>query len=83
LMKLQPKIAYVIRNGREEEIPADEVEIDDLITVRPGEAIAVDGAVVEGYSGLMLVDKKSSSVILEFLLKETKHAGGRCNDKRL
>jgi transposase InsO family protein len=35
------------------------------------------------YSGLMLVDKKSSSVILEFLLKETKHAGGRSNDKRL
>jgi len=31
----------------------------------------------------MLVDKKSSSVILEFLLKETKHAGGRTNDKRV
>ena len=37
----------------------------------------------KGYSGLMLVDKKSSSVIWEFLLKETQHAGGRCNDKRL
>jgi predicted nucleotidyltransferase len=35
------------------------------------------------YLGLMLVDKKSSSVIMEFLLKETKHTGGRCNDKRL
>jgi hypothetical protein len=35
------------------------------------------------YLGLMLVDKKSSSVILEFLLKEAQHAGGRSNDKRL
>lgn len=31
----------------------------------------------------MLVDKMSSDVILEFLLKETKHTGGRSNDKRL
>jgi hypothetical protein len=31
----------------------------------------------------MLVDKKSSGVILEFLLKEPKHVGGRPNDKRL
>jgi hypothetical protein len=33
--------------------------------------------------GLMLVDKMSSGVILEFLLKETKHTRGRTNDKRL
>jgi hypothetical protein len=35
------------------------------------------------YWGLMLVDKTSSGVILEFLLKETKHTRGRSNDKRL
>ena len=46
LMKLQPKIARVIRDGQEEEIPADEVEIGDLILVRPGECIPVDGVVV-------------------------------------
>jgi len=52
LMKLQPKIARVVRNGEEHEIPADEVEINNVIQVRPGESIAVDGEVVEGYSAV-------------------------------
>lgn len=52
LMKLQPKVARVMRNDREEEIPADEVELDDVILVRPGESIAVDGQVFEGYSAV-------------------------------
>jgi Cu+-exporting ATPase len=52
LMKLQPKIARVIRDDREDEIPADEVEIGDLVLVRPGESVPVDGAVTEGYSAV-------------------------------
>ena len=52
LMKLQPKVARVMRNGQEEEIPADEVEIGDLILVRPGESIPVDGVLTEGYSAV-------------------------------
>ncbi|OGO29508.1 MAG: haloacid dehalogenase [Chloroflexi bacterium RBG_16_52_11] len=52
LMKLQPKIARIIRDGKEEEIPAEEVEISDLILVRPGEGIPVDGVVAEGYSAV-------------------------------
>jgi Cu+-exporting ATPase len=52
LMKLQPKIAHVIRNGVEEEIAADEVEVGDLILVRPGESVPVDGVVKEGYSAV-------------------------------
>ncbi|MBE0409996.1 MAG: heavy metal translocating P-type ATPase, partial [Anaerolineales bacterium] len=52
LMKLQPKIARVIRNGIEEQIPSDEVEIGDLILVRPGESIPVDGQVEDGYSAV-------------------------------
>jgi P-type Cu+ transporter len=52
LMKLQPKIARVIRQGAETEIPADELEIGDLIAVRPGEGIPVDGLVVDGYSAV-------------------------------
>lgn len=52
LMRLQPKVARVIRNGKEEEIPADEVELNDVISVRPGESIAVDGEVIEGYSAV-------------------------------
>jgi P-type Cu+ transporter len=52
LMKLQPKVARVIRQGTEAEIPADELEIGDLIAVRPGEGIPVDGLVVDGYSAV-------------------------------
>lgn len=52
LMSLQPKLARVIRNGQEIEIPAEEVEIEEMIQVRPGERIAVDGVVSEGYSAV-------------------------------
>src|SRR5574341_1525173 len=52
LMALQPKIARVIRDDREVEMPADEVLADDLVLVRPGERIPVDGVVLEGYSAV-------------------------------
>ncbi len=52
LMKLQPKIARVFRNGQEQEIPADEVRVGDLILMRPGESIPVDGVLKEGYSAV-------------------------------
>ena len=52
LMKLQPKRARVLRDGQEVEIPAEEVQIDDLLSVRPGEVIAVDGVVQDGYSSV-------------------------------
>ncbi len=52
LMRLQPKVARVFRNGSEIEIPADEVEVGDLVAVRPGESVPVDGIVVDGYSAI-------------------------------
>ncbi len=52
LMKLQPRRARVIRDGREIEIPAEDVQLDEIIAVRPGEALAVDGTVTEGYSSI-------------------------------
>jgi Cu+-exporting ATPase len=55
LMKLKPKIARVIRDGKEVEIPAEEVKVGDIVIVKPGEKIPVDGTVIEGYSG---VDEK-------------------------
>lgn len=50
LVGLQPKTAIVIREGREIEIPIEDVEINDLIMVKPGEKIPTDGEVVEGES---------------------------------
>ncbi|MBI2907792.1 MAG: copper-translocating P-type ATPase [Chloroflexi bacterium] len=52
LMKLQPKRARVLRNGQELDLPVEEVELDDIMAVRPGEAIPVDGLVTEGYSAV-------------------------------
>ena len=52
LMKLQPKRARVIRDGREIEIPSDEVEVGDVCLVRPGESVPVDGLVLDGYSAV-------------------------------
>jgi Cu+-exporting ATPase len=52
LMKLQPKKARVLRDGKELEISAEEVQINDLLLVRPGESIPVDGKVMEGYSSV-------------------------------
>ncbi|BCJ98450.1 heavy metal translocating P-type ATPase [Anaerocolumna chitinilytica] len=48
LMGLAPKTAIVIKDGKEEEIPIDEVEVGDIILVKPGEKMPVDGVVVEG-----------------------------------
>ena len=50
LMGLQPRQAIVIRDGIERTIPIAEVGLDDIIRVRPGEKIPVDGVVVEGTS---------------------------------
>ncbi|RJQ36620.1 MAG: copper-translocating P-type ATPase [Dehalococcoidia bacterium] len=52
LMKLQPKRAKVLRDGQETDIPAEEVQIGDILLVRPGEAIPVDGRVTDGYSSV-------------------------------
>jgi Cu+-exporting ATPase len=52
LMGLQPKTAIVLRNGQEKEIPVEEVVIEDIIIVKPGQKIPVDGIVTEGHSGV-------------------------------
>ncbi len=55
IMGLQAKTARVIRNGEEQEIPVEDVQVGDIVVVRPGEKIPVDGTVTEGYSA---VDEK-------------------------
>ena len=50
LVDLAPPMATVLRNGREVEIPTTEVAVNDLIIVRPGGKIPVDGEIVEGAS---------------------------------
>ncbi|OPX87393.1 MAG: Copper-exporting P-type ATPase A [Pelotomaculum sp. PtaB.Bin104] len=73
LIGLQAKNAHVVRDGREIEIPVEEVEVNDLVVVRPGEKIPVDGIVQEGNSTVdesMLtgesvpVDKKAGDEVI-------------------
>ncbi|NLC45909.1 MAG: heavy metal translocating P-type ATPase [Firmicutes bacterium] len=51
-MGLQPKTARVIRDGKEEDLPVELVQVGDVIAVRPGEKIPVDGEIIEGYSSV-------------------------------
>ena len=74
LMGLQPKTArLILPDGTEKDIPINEVKIGDIILVRPGEKIAVDGEIVEGYSAIdesmvtgesMPVDKKVGDQVI-------------------
>ena len=72
LMGLAPKTAIVLQDGVEKEIPIDEVEIGDLLVVKPGGKIPVDGTVVEGHTAIdesmltgesMPVDKKPGDAV--------------------
>ena len=65
LMELQVKTARVLRGGVEQDIPVEQVAVGDLVVVRPGERIPVDGVVREG----------STSIMNRIL--PGKHAGGK------
>ncbi len=73
LVQLQPKTATLIRDGREVEVEVDEVRKGDIVVVRPGEKIPVDGVVVQGVSSVdesiitgesMPVEKKPGDVVI-------------------
>lgn len=72
LMDLAPKRALVRRDGREVEIPVEEIQVADIFIVRPGEGVATDGVVVAGDSSVnqapvtgesMLVEKSAGDVV--------------------
>ena len=80
LMALQPKIARVVRDGKEFEVAADEVLENDLVLVRPGESIPVDGVIMEGYSAVdesmltgesMPVEKKTGDQVIGGTMNKT------------
>ena len=52
LMGLSPKTAIIVKNDKEIEIPIEEVEVGDVIVVKPGSKIPVDGTVVEGHTSV-------------------------------
>src|SRR3989344_1517331 len=73
LLHLQAKTARVVRNGKELDIPIEEVNVGDVIRVRPGEKIPVDGKISEGTSTIdesmitgesIPVDKKTGDLVI-------------------
>ncbi len=73
LIGLQAKSAIVIRDGKEIEIPIDQVEVGDICIVKPGQKIAVDGIITEGSSSIdesmitgepLPVDKGPNDVVI-------------------
>ena len=80
LMKLSAKTAKVLRDGREEEIPIENVMIGDIIIVRPGEKIPADGEIIDGYSEIdesmitgesMPVSKKMGDKVIGATINQT------------
>lgn len=80
LIGLQAKTARVLRDGKEIDIPISEVIIGDIIRVRPGEKIPVDGIIVEGESSIdesmitgesMPVDKVGGDIVVGATMNKT------------
>src|SRR4030066_122238 len=80
LIGLQAKTARVIRNSREEDIPIEDVAVGDIVIVRPGEKIPVDGVIIDGYSGIdesmitgesMPVEKKKGDAVIGATINKT------------
>jgi Cu+-exporting ATPase len=80
LLGLQAKTALVIRKGKEAEIPIDDVKVGDLVIVKPGGKIPVDGIVVEGHSSVdesmitgesIPVEKKKGDTVVGATLNKT------------
>ncbi|SHI79262.1 heavy metal translocating P-type ATPase [Parasporobacterium paucivorans] len=80
LMGLAPKTAFILQDGIEKEIPIGEVEIGDIIIVKPGSKIPVDGTVADGHTSIdesmltgesMPVDKKAGDLVYAASLNTT------------
>ena len=80
LIELAPKTAQIIHNGEEVEIPIEEVEIGDIVIIKPGAKIPVDGEVTEGHTTVdesmltgesMPVDKKAGDKVFAATLNTT------------
>jgi len=80
LMELTPKTALILKDGLEKEIPVDEVEPGDIVVLKPGDRIPVDGRVTEGYTAVdesmltgesMPVDKKAGDPVYAATINTT------------
>ncbi|MDP2941708.1 MAG: heavy metal translocating P-type ATPase [Candidatus Omnitrophota bacterium] len=78
LWNLRPKTAIVIRQGKEEEVPVEELFVGDIVVVKPGQMIPVDGGIIEGYSSVDESMITGESIPVEKTLND-KVIGGSIN----
>ncbi len=80
LADLQPKTARVLRDGRELDLPVEQVIVGDLVLVRPGERVPVDGEIIDGASALdesmltgesLPVDKRAGDAVFGGTINRT------------
>ncbi|MFZ6021751.1 MAG: heavy metal translocating P-type ATPase [Chloroflexota bacterium] len=75
LMNLAPKVALVRRNGREQEIPVEELVVGDVFIVMPGQSVATDGVVLVGSSSVNQAPVTGESVPVEKQVGDPVFAG--------
>jgi Cd2+/Zn2+-exporting ATPase len=75
LMNLAPKVALVLRDGREQEIPVEELIVGDVFIVKPGQSLATDGEVIAGSSSVNQAPVTGESIPVEKQLGDTVFAG--------
>jgi Cd2+/Zn2+-exporting ATPase len=75
LMELAPPEALVRRNGQERRLPVEDIEVGDIIIVKPGERIAMDGTVVEGASAVNQATITGESIPVEKNAGDPVYAG--------
>jgi Cu+-exporting ATPase len=80
LLELRPTIARVLKDGKEVDVPVDELQVNDIIIVKPGEKIPTDGKVISGYSSVdekiitgesIPVEKRTDSEVIGATINKT------------
>lgn len=75
LMEVAPREAIVLRDGAEHRVPVEQLEVGDVILVRPGEKIAMDGVIVEGSTAINEAAITGESLPVEKTAGDTVYAG--------
>lgn len=74
-MDIAPKTALIVRNGKEQVLPVEDIEVGDLMIVKPGEKIAMDGEVVKGSSSVNQAAITDESIPAEKSVGDSVFAG--------
>jgi heavy metal translocating P-type ATPase len=75
LISMNPSVAHVRRDGKEAEVPIDEVKIGEIVLVKPGDKVPVDGIVISGHSTVNQATITGESIPVEKTVEDRTFAG--------